>query len=161
THACVLATERFVFLRARRTGHALATEGIALATDNGFPSFLAFSRFYEALLDDGRASAARLAVMQDAIAERRRLGDRWNEALLFGLLAEAQLGDGDVAGALASLDAAEAHVARTDERYFEAELLRVRGACALAAGARGVADAVRCFRQAASRAREQGALLWR
>jgi tetratricopeptide (TPR) repeat protein len=157
-HAWLLETERCVVLGDTRAGRAAAATVTALATDNDFVSFLAFGRFYEAFFDEAQPCAERIAAMRAALAERRCLGDRWHESMLLGLIAAVQLAAGDVSGALESVDLADAHVARTSEGHYQAELQRLRGECARAAGRS--AEAANWFRRAAETAREQGARLF-
>ncbi|MEP6834258.1 MAG: adenylate/guanylate cyclase domain-containing protein [Gemmatimonas sp.] len=54
-------------------------------------------------------------------------GARLGATHVYGMLAEAQWKSGDHDAALASLDAAEALMETTGERYWEAELMRIRG----------------------------------
>jgi adenylate cyclase len=159
-HAWILEAERALWLHDRTRGRAAAAAGLALATENGLASMQAFGT-YDALLASDRADQARLAVMREALAERRRLGDRWHESMLLGLLAEAELGAGEVDAAQASLEAALTHVARTGERHYEAELHRLRAACALATRrANSTRVAAGCLRRAMAVAGRQGARLW-
>jgi hypothetical protein len=158
-HASVLATERAVFVRDRSTGRAHAAVAASIAEENGFLSFLAFSRFYDAWLDDERPAAQRVGIMRAALADRRRVGDRWHEPMLLGLMAETQLSGADVEGARASLDEAVARMEATCERYFEAELYRLRGEWELLAG-RGVEPALRWLRRAVDAALRSGAQLF-
>ena len=54
-------------------------------------------------------------------------GARLGATHVYGMLAEVQLNNGDHEAALASLDAAEALMDFTGERYWDAELMRIRG----------------------------------
>ncbi len=160
TQALLLETERATFLRAPDVGRVAAAETITMKREAGLPSFLVLARFYEALFDDGRP-AVRITAMHDAITERRRLGDRWHESLLLTLVAELELRAGDVASARASIDAAAAHVARSGERHYQAEVQRVQGEISrIAGGPDGAVDGGRLLHEARATARAQGARLW-
>ena len=90
------------------------------------------------------STTRRLAPRLAARAERRRrcapprrarrLGDRWHTALLLGLLAEAALAAGDVTGGAPPSTRRSPTSPRPSERYYEAELCRLRAECALAGG---------------------------
>jgi adenylate cyclase len=157
-HAHLLGAERAVFLR-QPVGLETTAAGIALAETNGLVSYLALLRVYEAALQEAWPVDRRVAAIRSALEDRERLGDRWHSAFLLGLLAEVELTSGAPARAQARLDLAFAHVAATGERYYEAELCRLRAACTTAAGgdpdeARGWLD------RALAIARSQGARLW-
>lgn len=156
-HAWLLETERLVMLREARAARLANGALTALATENELVSFLALARFYGALLDDAGPIPPRLAAMREAVAARRRLGDRWQEPTLLVLIAETEARAGALRAALATLDEADAHVARTGERSALAELLRVRGACRGASGDQD--EARRLLRRAVEVARDQGAHL--
>lgn len=156
-HTWLLETERQVMLRdepAARTAVATLT---ALAGENEIVSFLAFARFYGALLDNARPAAERAVEMRAAIVERRRIGDRWHESMLLALVAETELAAGHLAAAVAALDEAEAFVERSEERHYLAELYRLRGECAAESGRRD--EAASWIERAVETAQAQGARL--
>jgi len=160
-HALVQAAECAAFRRDDRAGAALAARAITVAEESELPSFLALGRFYQAAMDGGRPARERLAVMRGALDARHALGDRWQDSVLLTLVAERQLADGDLAGAASTLDEAEAHVARSDERHSESELLRLRGELALARGGKdGVAEARTLLQRALTIGAKRGALLF-
>jgi predicted ATPase/DNA-binding winged helix-turn-helix (wHTH) protein len=119
----------------------------------------------------GRAMEARLMVergefakgfanMRDAFAEVEHTG--WPYPKFEDAFALAYAGLGQIAKALEIINKA---VATADKRPFSSwnfpELLRVRGELLLQQGAKGSIEATEdCFRQAATLAHEQGALLW-
>jgi adenylate cyclase len=77
-------------------------------------------------------------------------------SLLFATLAELELERGNGSAALAALDEANEIIENTGERFFEAEIHRLRGeALRLDADDNG---AEMCFRSALDVAHEQGAL---
>ncbi|GGO85310.1 adenylate cyclase [Marinobacterium nitratireducens] len=146
----------------------LAEAAVTLSTERGFSFWAAFSNvlFGWALaclgeIDDG------LWALRRGLDAYRITGARLCLSHFFGLLAEAQLRAGRVAEALESIDEALGVSRRTAERYYMAELHRLRGE-ALLAGDAGFGDdrqrqAARSFRRAIAVARRQGAglLMWR
>ncbi len=80
----------------------------------------------------------------------------------YGLVAEVALEHGDVVGARAAVETAFAHATDADERYYEAEICRLRAECALAGSrsAAAVAEARQWLEHAVDVARRQGAGLW-
>ena len=77
-----------------------------------------------------------------------------------GLLAGVHTQAGSPTQALALLTEALAIVERTQERWFEAELHRLRAEALLAGSPRDVAEAEASLRRALAVAREQGAKFW-
>jgi predicted ATPase len=68
---------------------------------------------------------------------------------------------GEVAQGLATVDETLARCEARDERWYEAELLRIKGELFLHPGKlRSVADAERHFEHAIELARQQGAVFW-
>jgi predicted ATPase len=67
---------------------------------------------------------------------------------------------GEFQEALCLLSAALDRVERTGERWFEAELHRLKGGVMLSVRNDSGAEAERCFRRAITVGREQGAKLW-
>jgi predicted ATPase/DNA-binding winged helix-turn-helix (wHTH) protein len=68
---------------------------------------------------------------------------------------------GEVAQGLATVDQALARCAARDERWYEAELMRIKGVLLLGESERqSVAAAEQCFGEALEVARRQGALFW-
>jgi predicted ATPase len=78
-----------------------------------------------------------------------------------GVLAEGLAGLERVTEALATVDQALERADRGGERYYVAELLRIKGEVLLQlAGDQSIPPAEGCFREALEIAREQGALFW-
>jgi DNA-binding SARP family transcriptional activator len=102
--------------------------------------------------------AAGAALLNQGLTRWAETGTQVSRAVLLGLLAEAeQLADGPEE-ALRLLDDALAQVERTGERYFEAELHRLRGESLLALSLSQAAGAA--FRASITVARRQGARLF-
>jgi predicted ATPase len=78
-----------------------------------------------------------------------------------GVLAEGLAGCGQLSEALATIDQALASAERGGERWYIAELLRIKGELLLQrAGDQRIPAAEDCFGSALDVAREQGALFW-
>jgi DNA-binding winged helix-turn-helix (wHTH) protein/predicted ATPase len=113
-----------------------AEQLIALATEQGFPFWLAGATHFAAwaMVADGDVAAgvARMRAAQDAW---RATGAGLGLPSHLGRLAESYLIAGDMEAATTTLAEAFADVERNGQRYYEPELLRLRGEIAL--GARG------------------------
>jgi class 3 adenylate cyclase/tetratricopeptide (TPR) repeat protein len=106
-----------------------------MATDNEWTIMAgqaAFARARAAWLHGNAATA--ITLLEDALEELLAPGGFGSSTLGLTWLAEAQLDDGDVDGAAASIARAEAIVRQTDERFFETELRRVKARVLLASG---------------------------
>ena len=86
------------------------------------------------------------------------IGDRCYLTGPYGYLAEGHAKAGRLDQALVTLDEAIVHVEETDERYFEAELYRMRGEFLLTQG--DEADAEASLLKALEVARHQKAKSW-
>jgi predicted ATPase len=90
----------------------------------------------------------------------REIGQRANLSPYLALLAEVYGTVGQTEEGLASLAEALAHVDQTGERYYEAELHRLKGALLLQKSPDNAAEAESCFQQAISIAQNQSAKSW-
>jgi len=86
------------------------------------------------------------------------IGSAWGASTRAGHLAAAHAKAGDPAAALKVLDTAIAQADTTEERFFEAELHRIRGEILIAHGNRGAGEMA--LQSALSVARRQQARLW-
>jgi predicted ATPase len=98
--------------------------------------------------------------VQTGAAQRRATGSSWHETYFLGLLAKGAQDAGEGAEALSLLEAALAMVNKTGERWFEAELHRLRGQCISTHQQGPCAAAEACFQRAIDAAQEQQAKLW-
>jgi predicted ATPase len=148
----------------RREAHATreqADTAVALASEQGFPLYLALARLYRgwALAIQGQAEEG-IAQIQQGLAANRAMGTKLALSQLLSLLAEAYGKAGQVEAGLQTLAEALALVAQTQERYYEAELYRLQGELLLARSAEHHAEAETCFRHALDVARRQQAKSW-
>jgi len=97
------------------------------------------------------------ALLTDALAAWRASGTEFMRSYFLAGLAEAQRAAGRLDEALASVAEALEHAARGPDRFYEAELHRLRGALTLARAPRDEEAAEANFRQALAIARRQEA----
>jgi predicted ATPase len=138
----------------RDTG-SLADQAVTIAREGDFVQLLARARTMRgwAMAQAGEVEEG-MAQMREGIAAIRTVGPAFLPYFLSGL-AEAHLKAGQVDAAAEVVGDALAAVERTGERFFEAELVRFRGAL-LADRGDGCA-AEQCFRTALAMARRQQA----
>jgi predicted ATPase len=133
---------------------------IAYATERGIPYWLAFATIVHgwALTAHGQ-QAAGIAQIRQGLATYQSTGARLGGAWCQLLLAEAYGKSGKIEEALQALEEALVLVDHTQERYYEAEIHRLKGEFLLMqGGTETVAHA--CFRQALAVARRQSARSW-
>jgi adenylate cyclase len=103
--------------------------------------------------------AGGIASMEEGIAAWFQTGAGAGASLMHAVVAEFQLAAGDVAAADRRLRQAETMVATTEERFYEAEILRLRGEIALQM--HSDPDVARAwFMRGLALARAQGARSW-
>jgi TOMM system kinase/cyclase fusion protein len=138
----------------------LAEEVLTLATARGFPFWMAYGTVWKgwALAAQGQRQAG-IAQMQQRRADFRTT---LFQTVCLTLLAEAYGNVGQIGEGLTLLDEALAVVQESGERFYEAELCRLRGVFLLAQ--QGAQDnreeATTCFQQALALARRQQAKSW-
>jgi predicted ATPase len=133
----------------------------AVAAEQRFPIWLSGAEIMRGYGLAGRGEAADgLALARKGLAARQANGSSWHDTYFLGLLARIAQDAGEPAGALELLDTALAMAITTGERWFEAELHRLKGECLIGhpQGAGVAAEA--CFEHAIATAREQQARLW-
>jgi len=122
----------------RREGRAAEEQGdaqVALAREHGFSFWLAMGTVVRggALIEHGRTEEG-IAELTEGLAAWRATGSELSRPYWLALLAGAQLTLGRASDAAALLDEAEVIVERTGERWYEAEVHRLRSEIALRAG---------------------------
>jgi len=145
------------FCRDVRQVQALAEAAIGLCSEHGFPYYLAWagilrgwSRVATGALDEGISEIRRGIKALEAKAGARLPYYR-------SLLAESCASAGDIGEALQSLDRAFVETHNTEERWWEPELLRVRGELLRSESVERGVEAETNFREAIDLARKQGA----
>ena len=135
---------------------------IETATRQSFAQYVMIARCLEAALlierREFEAGTALMVTTLDAGTNSGWLG-RFTEYL--GILAQGIAGLGRIGKAVATVDQALARAERGAERWYVAELLRIKGELLIQeATAQSVSAAEDCFVGAIDVAREQGALFW-
>ena len=139
---------------------ARAATTAAVAREHGFRLILAWSSILEgwSLVQIGRVDEG-LTLLRDAL-QTADAGSRQFMTYFHGVFAEACLSCGRHDEGLRSADEGLRLAADGDERFYESELYRLRGACRLAAGGTHAARAAEAdFRRAIAVAASQGAQL--
>jgi predicted ATPase len=122
------------------------------------PMWHAWAKFYHTLAAAAQAPTATLvAQMQHALAETEATGARNNLTFHLAMLAEVQGRVGQAKKGLKVADNALALVEKTDERWWEAEIHRVKGELLLLLDGNMIAEAGSCFEKAAAVAQSQSA----
>ncbi len=139
-----------------------AEEEITIATEQGFAYWLASATLFKAasmvLLGQGQEA---LPLILKGIQDLRATGAGLNLTFHLGFLADAYMQAGQFSEASKALDEALACAQRTDERFFEPELLRLKGDLILAqAQPEAQAAAEGAFCQAIHAARTQQSKAW-
>jgi predicted ATPase len=169
SHAFTLARSIFyaaVLYRFRREGATAqehAEAALAIMTEQGFVHNLGF-----ATINRGWALAAQgqreegLAQMHQGLATLQATASRLALSEFLALLAEVYGQSGQAEAGLRLLAEALAHVEHTGERFYEAEVYRIKGEILLHAECRvrNAALAEECFQQALAVARRQQARSW-
>ena len=162
--ALIFAAELHLYCRETQPTRELAEAILALATEHGFPFWLAWGTILSgwALAEQGRPAEGIERMQQGLSAYRSTGAELWRPHFL-ALLAEAYGKAGQAEAGLKTLAEVLAVVDRTQERVYEAELYRLKGELTLLqpsregedAGDRDEAEA--CFLKAIAIARRQRA----
>jgi predicted ATPase/DNA-binding winged helix-turn-helix (wHTH) protein len=108
-----------------------------------------------------RGEASGLPLTRSALMELRDAGFRLRYSSYLGTLAHGLGMAGEVAQAHTAIEEALEWSERSEERWFMAELLRIKGELLRLDGSAAAFDAAEdCYRQALDLARRQGALAW-
>ena len=156
-----------------RGDHALVhqpnEEMLALSLEHGFPVFVAGGTIVRSLmlLAQGKIEIAEgIAQIRQSIDTCRATGAVSGLPMLLAVLAEVQMGAGQVEEGLASLSEAQATVDKTGERRYDTMLSHIKGKLLLGQTSRQqdggnhrekIAEAEACFRHAVDVARRQNA----
>jgi predicted ATPase len=138
-----------------------ATALMTLTTEHGFPAWSASATILHGwAVAAGGATETGIAQLRQGLAASEAMGVQQHTPGFLGLLAGLCIGIENPVEALSLLDDALARVSRLEERWFEAELHRLKGQALLACSPGRPAEAEACFRQAIDVARGQEAKLW-
>jgi predicted ATPase len=146
------------FRREVRATQERAEAAISLATEQGFPQWKAVGSLLRgwALVQQGQAQAG-IEQLTQGLTAWRATGAEQVRSYWLALLAEAHNVIGQPETGLAVLAEALVHVEHTGERYYEAEIHRLKGELLLQQSSDNQADAETCYQQAIDIARNQQA----
>ena len=144
--ALVFAAWLHQFRREPQAAREHAEAAIAICAEQGFPLFMSMGTILRgwALGQEGRGEEGG-AQMRRGLADLRATGAGLWQPTFLSLIAEADGRIGQVRRGLEVLDEAMAIVDRNDERFYEAELHRLKGELLLSTPA-DPSGAERCFR---------------
>ena len=154
----VIAAHCSQLQRDVRTTQAQAEAVMMLATEQGFPFWLAEATIFVgwAQAEQGR-SAGGIAQLQHGLATRQAIGLELTQPVYCTMLAEAYKHEGQPEAGLTVLADALTRIDTTGERWKEAELHRLKGELLLMLPLDHQAAAETCFLQALAIARRQPA----
>jgi predicted ATPase len=133
----------------------------ALACTQAFPQLLAWSTALHGwACAVQERTTARMAQIGEGLAAWRVTGTALNQPWLLALMAEVYGLGGQTDAGLMLLTEALTLVDKTDERWYEAEIYRLKGEILLVHAAEHRTAAETCFRQACDVARRQQAKSW-
>ena len=153
-HAVTVHQFRREVQAVRERAEALMT----LSDEQGFPYWLAFGTILRGwALTLQKEGAEGIEQMRQGLAAQRATGAEIDQPYFLSLLAEADEKAGQTQEGLTVLNEALDMVNATEERYWEAELLRRKGELLLMQQGQKREEAEECFRQALDIARRQQA----
>ena len=147
------------FRRERQAVQDRAEAVIPLSTEQGFPFWLAWGTSMRgwALAEQGQSKEG-IAQIREGLAAMQATGAEVYRSYFLALLAEMHGKVEQAEEGLRVVEEALAFVERTEERFYEAELYRLKGEIVLQAGGRRPElEAEGCFHQAIDIARRQSA----
>ena len=135
-----------------------AEAAIAVCTEQGFPYWLAMGTILRgwAMAEQGQEEEG-IAQMRQGLAAYRATGAELRRPYYISLLAEACGKKGQAEEGLNTLAEALNTVNKTGERWYEAELFRLKGELLLKSEIQRLSEAETCFRQAIDITRCQSA----
>jgi predicted ATPase len=145
----------------RATVEERSAELVTLATEQGYPHMVGTGTFFLGWAHAERGEAETgVEEMHRGLAAKRATGAELKVPYYLGLLARAYAMVGRSSAALPLLAEALERVETTGERWYEAELCRLRGEALVRSNAVTVAEVEACFYRAINLARDQGAKRW-
>ena len=158
TYALCFSALGHQFRREVQATQMRAEASCALAGEQGFAFFVAFGTVLRgwALAEQGQSEAG-IRQMHEGLAACRATGSEADRPYLLTLVAEAYGRGRRHDEGLAMLEEALALVDQSEERYWEAEIHRLKGELLLARSAENQVEAEACMHKALDVARHQGA----
>jgi predicted ATPase len=146
--------------RDNEKAEAMTEEVLALAAAQNLPVWLPSANILRGYLRVARGDTEALAFARQGIAAKNAQGSVLNQPLFLSLFAASCERAGRAEEALSLLAEAFAIAERTGERWFEAELYRLRGDWLLVHSSGMEAEAETCLHRALAIARQQAARIW-
>ena len=145
--ALVFAAWLHQFRREPQAARGHAEAAIAICAEQGFPLFMSMGAILRgwALAQEGHYDEAS-AQMRQGLADLRATGAGLWQPTFLSLIAEADGRIGQAERGLEALGEAMAFVERNDERFYEAELHRLKGELLLVSSPDDTSGPERCFR---------------
>jgi predicted ATPase len=158
TYALLFAALGHQFRQEAQATQVQAEASCALAGEQGFAFFVALGTVLRgwALAKQGQSDAG-IVQMHEGMAACRTTGAEGDRPYFLALVAEAYGREGRYDEGLAMLEEALALVDQYEERYWEAEIHRLKGESLLARSAENQVEAEACLHKALAVARHQGA----
>jgi TolB-like protein/Tfp pilus assembly protein PilF len=155
--ATFMAAELNISRREHQRVREMAEDCLAICTEHGFPQWLANGYICRgwALVEAGQGAAG-VAQMREGITAMHAIEADLQRSRYLALLGEACGATGQIAEGLSLLAEALAFAEQSGERFFEAEIYRLRGELLLKSEA-PQAGAEECFHQAIQVAQRQQA----
>ena len=144
--------------REEQAAQEQADAAMTLSTGQGFPLWLAIAMILRGGTLAARGQAAEgMAQIRQGLATYQATGAEVGRPYFLALLAEGSATGGPAEERMSILEEALAAVRKTGERWYEAELYRLKGELVLVRRAHDVVEAETCFQQALDIARRQQA----
>jgi predicted ATPase len=160
-YALYMSTSSNLLRRSEQAALAALEELTSIATEQRFFYFQTLADVLRALLPSKTGSVAEgIARARQSISALAARGTIHSQAYHLGLLAQACERAGQRQEALDTPGRALEMADRTGERWFEAELHRLRGEWLIAHRSGEQAEAEACFERALAVARRQSAKMW-
>jgi TolB-like protein/Tfp pilus assembly protein PilF/predicted ATPase len=155
--AIFMAAELHISRREHQRVREMAEDHLAICTEHVFPQWLANGDICRgwALVEAGEGAAG-VAQLREGIAGMHAFGADLSRSRYLALLGEACGTEGQIAEGLSLLAEALAFAEQSGERFFEAEIYRLRGELLLKSEA-PQAEVEECWRQAIKVAQRQQA----
>ncbi len=125
--ALIYQSQLCVLSRDTEVGEQCSGAAVALADEFGFPDWFAIGTVLRRAVLTQSGVAGESAKIRDGISNAKNLGVEVWAAVMLAYLAEALTFEADFAAAEAALGEAMATAERNHERYYDAELYRLRG----------------------------------
>ncbi|MBI4525277.1 MAG: AAA family ATPase [Deltaproteobacteria bacterium] len=141
-----------------RAAQERAEAGLKLGTEHGFPRWVAAGTILRGwlLVKQGQGEKGVEQIREGLVVQRTTGGVR-ESTYYHGLLAEACRKAGQIGEGLKAVTEVLARARKTGQRFYEAELHRIKGKLLLGQVVPDGEDAERCFLEAVDGARRQGA----